>query len=330
MPPVVSIVMPFFNAAASMPSAIQSICKQTFEDWDLLLIDDGSTDEGCGIAQDFAIQDSRIHVLKRPHTGIVGALQHGCAVAEGAFLARMDADDVAHLARLEKQLALMEAQPEIAICGTQVIMVGDSIACGRRRYETWINNLVSHEDMIRELFVECPIPHPTFLIRRQAFDIIGGYQENGWAEDYDICMRMFAAAFRFGKVAEPLLEWTESSNRLSMVDARYRHAQFRKLKRHYLFQTYLAGNRPFFQWGAGEIGKPWLREWTTHRPVAVIDIQPRRIGENIHGYRVIPPNEFPKGAFVVIAVGAPTARQEIRAWMTPRGFRECEDYLFLA
>ena len=326
----VSVLLPFFNAAGTLATAIDSITRQTFHDWELLLIDDGSTDEGLCLARDYALRDSRIRVMDCPHRGIVGALQHGCAAVASPYLARMDADDVAHPQRLEKQLALMLQDPEMALCGTRVTMTGDAIACGRRRYEAWINALVTHEDMIRELFVECPVPHPTFMLRRELFDSIGGYQDNGWAEDYDVCMRVFAAGLRFGKVAESLLDWTESPGRLSRVDNRYRPEQFRNLKRHYLFKTYWARERSFFQWGAGEIGKPWLREWSDQRPEAVIDIQPRRIGEYIHGYRVIPPDALPDDAFVVIAVGAPTARQEIRAWMTVRGFREGDNYLFLA
>jgi len=330
--PTISVLLPCFDAEATLPAAVESIRAQTFEDWELILVDDGSTDGSAAVAALLAREDPRVRVITQPHSGIVGALAAASAEARAPFLARMDADDVAHPERFAKQLQCMADDERIGLCGTQVRMVGGQIGYGRRRYEAWINALLTHEAMARELFVECPIPHPTFLMRRDAFEEVGGYQDRGWAEDYDLCMRLFEAGARFGKVAEPLLDWTESATRLSMTSPRYSPERFRALKRHYLFRTYLRDRRRFYQWGAGEVGKPWLREWTAHRPEAVVDIHPRKIGRTIHGTRVIDPEDLPGpgDAYVVVAVGAPGAREEIRAWLQPRGYRELDHYLFLA
>ena len=332
-PQLVSVVLPCFNAADTLSAAIASIRDQTYEDWELIVLDDGSTDDSRRIAEDFAELDSRIRIVASPHVGIVAALQQACAQARGPFIARMDADDVAHPARFERQVALMTSDPRLALCGTRVNMRGPNIGYGRHRYETWINGLVTHEEIVRELFVECPIPHPTFMLRRESFDRAGGYEDHGWPEDYDLCMRMFLAGMRFGKVEQALLDWTESPKRLSMVDPRYAPESFRALKRHYLFQSYLRGHDSFYQWGAGEVGKRWLREWGVgRRPLAVVDINPRKIGHAIHGIPVIAPEALPGpgAAYLIIAVGARTARQEIRARLEPRGYRELEDFLFLA
>ncbi len=329
--PIVSVVLPSFNAASTLSQAIKSVCDQSFPDWELILIDDGSTDGSCELAANAARSDERFQVIKSEHVGIVRALNAGCAVARGRYIARMDADDVSHPNRLALQVELMERDPSVALCGTLVKMVGETVRRGRRRYEQWINNLVTHEDIVRELFIECPIPHPTFLIRRTWLERVGGYQDAGWAEDYDLCMRLFSAGARFAKVPQVLLDWTESHKRLSMTDDRYSQFRFRELKRHYLFETYLKG-RPFHQWGAGEIGKLWLREWTDRRPVAVVDTNLRKIGSHIHGIPVIAPDDLPPPGetFTVIAVGAPDARPLIREWMQPRGYQELKDYLFLA
>lgn len=325
-----TVILPFYNAAETLRAAVDSVIAQTYRDWKLLLVDDGSNDGSQDLAAELAQTDDRISVMTLPRTGIVGALQAGCHAARSEFIARMDADDISLPTRFAKQLALMETDPSLALIGTQVIMTGSNVAYGRKRYETWINELTSPDAIASELFVECPLPHPTFMMRREAFESIGGYQEHGWAEDYDLCMRTWRAGFRMGKVAEPLLEWTESPKRLSMVNERYTPARFRELKRHYLSESYLGGERSFCQWGAGEVGKKWLREWTDGRPSAVVDIDPRKVGTKIHGYRVITPEQLPTGEFVVIAVGALTARTEIRAWLEPRGCRECHDFLFLA
>lgn len=332
--PKVSVILPFWNAADTLSAAIDSILNQTFLDWELILFDDGSADESAHIAGSYEQRDSRIRLLRAPHAGIVKSLQDACSQARGRYLARMDADDVAYPTRLEKQLHLMEMNPAVGLCGVQVKMVGEKIGMGRRRYERWINGLLSHDAIVRELFVECPIAHPTFFLRRDSYETIGGYRGCGWPEDYDLCMRCWLAGVRFAKIDEVLLEWHDRPNRLSMADPAYCPEQFRALKRHYLEVGHfaaLSGQR-FFQWGAGEVGKVWLREWEHRKPEAVVDINPRKIGHRIHGVPVIDPDDLPSPGqvSVIVAVGAPGARDEIRQFLTPRGYVEGTDYRFVA
>lgn len=330
--PALSVVVPCFDAGELLPECLDSLLSQTLVDFELVLVDDGSRDDTAAIADAYAQRDPRVCVIRSAHVGIVEALRRGCEVAQGAYLARMDADDVALPARLAEQFAFMEAHPDVALCGCQVELFGERIGTGRARYAEWMNGLVEHEAMTRELFVECPVPHPTFMMRRDAFDAVGGYVDAGWPEDYDLVMRLHCAGYRLGKVVQPLLRWRHTESRLSMTDPRYSPEQFRALKRHYLDKTYLANRSEFYQWGAGEVGKPWLREWGTHAPKAVVDIHPRKIGRTIHGAPVIAPEGLPGHgeAFTVVAVGAPGAREEIRAWFSERGYTELVDYLFLA
>jgi glycosyltransferase involved in cell wall biosynthesis len=330
--PAVSVVMPCFNAAKTLEAAIESIQTQTFQDWELIIVDDGSHDDSVKIMERAAARDRRLRLLRQTHSGIVRALQTGSALARGPFIARMDADDLAQPERLARQYAYMQEHPDVALCGTHVRMFGARIGAGRARYEAWINGLRSHDDIARDLFIECPIAHPAFFLRREPFERVGGYEERGWAEDYDLCMRLFLNGARFGMVPEPLLRWRESPGRLSMTAERYSQAQFRALKRFYLGHSYLRGRRRFHQWGAGEVGKVWLREWGHRQPDAVVDINPRKIGRKIHGVPVIAPDELPEPGttFTLIAVGAPGARDEIRAWLKPRGYIELRDFLFVA
>ena len=330
--PLVSIVLPCFNSGDTLCEAIESISSQTYTDWELIFFDDGSTDNSVEIARRASDKDSRVCVLRSEHVGIVEALRIGCDTARGEYIARMDADDIAIPARLERQVALMESDENIALCGTHIRTIGSDVGLGRLRYEEWLNSHVSHDDFVRELFIECPIAHPTFMFRKSDYDDVGGYVDSNWAEDYDLCMRFFMAGKKFGNVPEVLMEWREGPERLSMNDARYSLENFRSVKRHYLFQTYLADSIKFFQWGAGEVGKLWLREWGIRRPVAVVDINPRKIGKTIHDVEVISPEGLPGPgeAFIVVAVGAHGAREDIRDWMGDHGYRELIDYLFLA
>lgn len=330
-PPAVSIVLPFHEAGATLPAALASLRGQSFLDWELIAVDDGSTDGGAAAVSAWAGEDARVRLLSPGRVGIVEALRMGCAAARGEYLARMDADDVAHPERLAAQHALMEAHPDWAACGTQV-EAGGPVGNGRARYLDWVNGLVSPGAIAREIFVECPLPHPTFFMRRSAFASVGGYRDLGWAEDYDLLLRFWRAGLPMGKVAAPLLTWTERPGRLSMVDARYSPAAFRACKRHHLRQSFLPPGRRFYQWGAGEVGKPWLREWGAAGPEAVVDIRPGKMGQRIHGVAVIPPEGLPAAgtAGVVVAVGTPGARDIIREWLVPRGHVEGADFLFLA
>ena len=330
--PRVSVALPFFNAQQTLHAAVDSIMSQTFKDWELILFDDGSTDNSAGIAHDLARRDPRLRVVTSPHVGIVEALARACGEARGEYIARMDADDVSHPDRLERQLAETVKDSRIGLCGTLVRMVGKQLGYGRRRYERWINSLTTHESMERELFVECPIPHPTFFMPRDAYLDAGGYQDHGWPEDYDLCMRMFLMGRRFAKVTATLLDWTESTARLSMVSPRYSPAQFRAIKRQYMFLTHLPEGRSFCQWGAGDVGKRWLTEWADRRPRCVIDVNPRKIGRSIHGYKIVSPENIRAMGrdFIVIAVGAPGARDEIRQWLVRQAYTEVKDFIFVA
>ncbi len=330
--PRISILMPVHNAADTLVEAMESLCSQTFTDWELVLVDDGSTDASRNIVQVYEKRDPRIRAINRARCGIVEALATVAGNAQGTLLARMDADDIALPNRLEAQVALFDAMPDIALCGTRVRIFGSNVGSGRKRYESWINSLVGHDEMEREIFVECPIPHPTFMMPREVYDAVGGYRDCGWPEDYDLVLRIWQHGGLFAKPEPVLLQWRSQPMQLSMTDERYHEKAFRALKRHFLYATVLHNEQiPFYQWGAGEVGKRWLREWP-QPPQSVVDINPRKIGRTIHGVTVIAPEQLPPPGecIILVAVGTPGARDDIRSRLHPKGYREPADFLFIA
>jgi cellulose synthase/poly-beta-1,6-N-acetylglucosamine synthase-like glycosyltransferase len=265
--------------------------------------------------------------------GIVSALNTAAAAARGELLARMDADDVSVSTRLERQVALMDAQPDLVACGTRVRYVPrDLVRDGALRYERWVNSVVTPEDMQRDLFVECPIPHPSLMVQRKSFELAGGYREMGWPEDYDLLLRLWEMGYRFGKVPEVLLEWRERPDRLSRTDSRYAEDAFRRCKVHFLRLRIV--DRPVVVWGAGPVGKAFARtlQHASHDVVAFVDLDPRKIGQVIHGAPVISPSAIDEyeDAFIVAAVGSADARAEIRESLRAAGFKEPEDYCAVA
>lgn len=333
--PKVSILFPCRDARPHLEAAIASIRGQTLEDFEVVAVDDGSNDQTFALLFTWAQQDHRVRVFQSHGRGLVAALATGLAGARGEYVARMDADDVAGPDRLAKQVALLESNPELAACGTLVeYFPAELVKDGARRYEAWVNGLRHPRDIARDIFVECPVPHPTLLIRRHALLAVGGYRDMDWPEDYDLVLRLWAAGYGIGKVPEVLLQWREGPDRASRVDDRYAPDAFRRLKVHMLRKTLLAARDGAVVWGAGPVGKEFARELQrqgTH-VVAFVDLDPRKIGQEIHGAHVIEPDDVDahRGALALAAVGQAGARSEIRATLAERGWVEMRDFCAVA
>jgi cellulose synthase/poly-beta-1,6-N-acetylglucosamine synthase-like glycosyltransferase len=272
-----------------------------------------------------------MRVIRQEHGGIVAALQHGLELCRGALVARMDADDRCTPDRLSKQASFLEAHPEVAVAGCLVRpFPPETVREGFAIYIDWLNGLVAHEEIVREIFVESPLPHPSVMFRKEAMLAAGGYQDNGWAEDYDLWLRMAAAGCRFGKVPEVLVEWREHPGRLTRTDGRYSLENFLRAKAHYLALGPLRDRDAVVIWGAGMVGrrlsKHLLREGA---PVtAFVDIDPKKIGRTRRGKPVIAPEALPaemakyRAPVVLAAVGARGARELIRERLNAFGYEE--------
>ncbi len=327
--------MPVRDADRWLDEALDSLERQTFEDFEVVAVDDGSTDGSREILRRRAAREPRLRLLEQPPAGIVAALEAARATARGRYLARMDADDVARPERLERQVELLERDPSLAGCGTRVEYAPRAaVSSGARRYERWINALVEPDAIARDVFVECPLPHPTFFLRAESVARLGGWRDAGWPEDYDLVLRLWEAGQRLGKVPEVLLDWRERPDRLSRTDPTYDADAFRRCKIHYLERTLLEGRDGTVVWGAGPTGKAFGRA-LQRAGVEVrgwVDLDPRKIGKRIHGAPVVAPDGIGafRGALCVAAVGQRGAREEIRAALEAAGWREMQDFVAVA
>jgi glycosyltransferase involved in cell wall biosynthesis len=327
--------MPCRDAGEHLGAAIASVSAQSFEDYEVVAVDDGSSDDTFAQLYAWARRDGRVRVLNGHGRGLVAALSTGLAAARGTYVARMDADDVADPERFRKQVSLMDAQPHVAACGSLVeYFPAESVQDGARRYEAWLNSLVEPDDIVRDIFVECPLAHPTLMIRRRMLLSVGGYRNMGWPEDYDLVLRLWAAGYGLVKVPEVLLRWREGPERLSRSDARYSPEAFRRAKVYFLTRTLLLVRRGAVVWGAGPVGKEFARE-LQRQDVAVtafVDLDPRKIGQEIHGAPVIAPDDVDRyrASLALAAVGQNGAREEIRAELRRRGWTEMHDFCAVA
>jgi len=194
-PPTISVVMPVYNAARYLAQAVESILAQTFRDFELIAVDDGSTDRSLAILQQLAERDSRIVLISRPNTGIVGALNDGLEAALGTYVARMDGDDVAEPTRFERQLAFLKTAPDCVALGTAVCFT-DPEGRPLKPYRP-----PTSPDAIEAELAEGnggALIHPSVVFRRKALRVCGGYRaQYNFIEDLDLYVRLL----RIGRLA---------------------------------------------------------------------------------------------------------------------------------
>lgn len=335
------MLLPCFDASATLAEALECLWRQSFTDFEVVAVNDGSRDSTGDILRTSAREHRCLRVIETPHQGIASALSDAAAVARAPLLARMDADDRALPDRFERQVQHLRDRPDVSVSTSRVrLFPRRALKDGYRRYESWVNSISTHEGMVRNLFVESPIPHPTVMMRRSAFDAVGGYRVNGWPEDYDLWMRLWTAGHRFEKLDEVLVEWRDGAGRASRVDPTYVAERFVDVKHHYLVNHLLDPSRPLAVWGAGPVGKMWGRRL---KPRHFVEIDPRKIGQTVGGATVISADELSRleGFFIVVAVAALSrkrssispwypARDEIRDELTAVGFEELRDFVCVA
>lgn len=335
MDPQVSVLMPAYNAAQTIVPALDSILRQTLMEIELVAVDDGSTDNTPAILDAYASRDPRVKLVHSDHRGIVVALNAGIAQCQAPFIARMDADDISHPSRLELQLHYMMTHPDIAVCSCLVrLFPRRGLLGGLIHYENWINSLIKPEDIARDIFVESPMSHPSVMLRRDDLVAIGGYQDHGWAEDYDLWLRYSENGKLFGKVERTLVWWRHAAGRLTFTDSRYSLENFLRAKAHYLSRRFEGSQRPIILWGAGMIGRRILRhlirEGVDIR--AVVDIDREKIGRTVRGKPIMAREQLQEmdNPFVIAAVGSSTAREKIRTYLAAIGLAELSDFICAA
>jgi len=336
--PVVSVLLPCWNAAPWLEECLDSLFAQSLQDFEVIAVDDGSNDGTRDILRRRARAESRLTLLDAWGAGLVPALALATTAARAPLLARMDADDVCAPDRLAEQAELMGGYREIAASGTGIRLFPDSaVGSGYRRYERWLNSLSSPRELRADLFVECPIAHPSLMIRASVLRGLGGYRDAGWPEDYDLLLRLHAAGMRAANLPRALVHWRVRPDRHSLRSDRYSAAAFRRCKVHFLRESFLPAGRPIVVWGAGKVGKPLARELIRQgmEVSAFVDLDPRKLGQEIHGAPVLSPaglaGALPgEDPYVLGAVGSAGAREEIRSALRGMGRRELRDFRMCA
>lgn len=330
----VSILLPARDAAATLPACLASVRRQTLTDWECVIVDDGSRDATAAIATAAARADARFVVHRTAGRGIVAALEAGLARCTGAYVARMDADDLMRRTRLADQVAALDAEPALAGVGAHVrIFPRRTMRDGLRLYESWLNAVRSADDVARDAFVESPLAHPTLCLRRRVLEATG-YRDVAWPEDYDLLLRLLAAGRRLGTVPRRLVAWRDGPARLTRTDPRYARARIVACKAAHLASGFLADGSDYLLWGYGGTGRQLARALAAHdkHPSRVIEVHPGRLGNRIRGVPTVGPDalgDVTRGRLVASVAGL-GPRQEIRRHLADLGWREGTDFVCAA
>ncbi|MED5381987.1 MAG: glycosyltransferase family 2 protein [Verrucomicrobiota bacterium] len=328
--PLVSVVLPVRDAAATVERAARSILDSTLRELELIVIDDGSADDSAEVVRQ--ISDPRLRLIRQDALGVCAAANRGAAEAAAPVIARMDADDVSHPARLEKQLSLLhDSGADMVGCQVRIVDALGQAVGSMRRYEQWSNSLIEPSRIAAMRFVELPIVNPTLMAKRDVFKL--DFRDGPWPEDYDLCLRALGQGRTAAKVPEALFDWVDSGGRLTRTDERYSPEAFDRCRRTHLLAGPLADRTEVDMWGAGQAGKPWLRwlqaeGFTVRR---VVEVSPKKIGTMIHCTPVIADTELPPpdGTPLIIAVGAAGARDLIEADLVKKGYVPGKDAWFV-
>ncbi|WP_303784431.1 glycosyltransferase [Azovibrio restrictus] len=216
--PAISVVLPVYNAEAYVREAVESILAQTFTDFELIIINDGSTDASGSILRELAAHDPRIVLVERANAGLVSALNEGIGRARADFIARMDADDVAIPERFALQLARMSAEPGLGVLGSFIRIVDKT-----GRFIRLGTYPVAPAETARFLEHGSPLAHPTVMMRKEAVIKAGGYRKVfSHCEDYDLWLRISELGYAIANLPQPLLNYRVHGANVSTV---HREAQ---------------------------------------------------------------------------------------------------------
>ena len=330
--PLISILTPFKNTEAFLEDCLLSILKQTYSNWELIIIDDGSTDSSYNIVNAFAEKDNRITLLKNSGSGIIEALQLAFKHSKGELITRMDSDDVMLPNKLEvlaKNL-LKHGKQHVAV-GLVNYFSETGVKDGYKSYETWLNDLTRNGTNYSEIYKECVIPSPCWMIHREDLIVCDAFNPNTYPEDYDLAFRFYKHHYKCIPCDVVLHDWRDYSSRTSRTHVHYAENHFIDLKINYFLELDYNNTKALIVWGAGNKGKTIAKKLIEKNiSFEWICDNPKKIGHNIYG-KILQPVSFlktVKNPQCIITVANKEAQIEIKNYMNTLKIQASKDYIF--
>ena len=330
--PLISILIPFKNTEDYLADCLDSILKQTYKHWELLIVDDGSTDTSYQLVEEYSKKESRIRLYKNNGQGIIDALRTAFKHCKGDYITRMDSDDIMTPNRLEVHLKslLQHGKRHLAVGQVQYFSQ-DGISEGFLNYETWLNRLTKTGSNYSEIYKECVIPSPCWMLHREDLKACGAFEPNRYPEDYDLAFRFYEHNFKCIPCHDVLLHWRDYPIRTSRTHEHYAANHFLDLKLHYFLKLNYDTSRPLVVWGAGTKGKKTAQILLEKKiPFDWICDNPKKIGKDIYTKKLKPFKflETLKHSQSLITVANPNAQKEIRSILCSQNKVSMKDYFF--
>ena len=329
---MISILLPFRNAEQTLGECLDSIQKQSFEPFEVIAVDDNSNDGSRSIVE--KLDDERFRCSPNPSRGLVSALNFGLTLCQFDLIARMDADDLMASNRLSCQFEHFLHTPDLKLSATQADLFPEqAIKAGYKAYMQWQNQVLTHEQIRNNMFVESPFAHPSVMFEKSCVIGLGGYREGSFPEDYDLWLRLYEQGYRMEKLPSVLLHWRESPSRTSRTHPAYSREAFDQLRAEYLSRDpRLTSSRPIVVWGAGRKTRQRVK-YLQNLGLTVsawIDIDPKKIGNKIQNAWVYDPTWLASRStrpFVLIYVTNHGAREGIETYLKDMGYECGQDSL---
>lgn len=313
---MISILMPVFNTATYLPTCLDSIRQQSYEDWELIAIDDFSTDGSSQILEDYAKRDHRISWYRNDEKGIIPALLKSYHLSQGDMIHRMDSDDIMPLDKLEHLhgTLISAGSGSVATGMVKYFSTDLELQRGFRDYGHWINEHIAKGTIFEDIFMECPIASPAWLIHREDLDLIGGIAGDQYPEDYDLVFRMYVHGLSAEGNPQVVHLWRDWTDRASRTQKAYADQLFFELKIRYFIEYKYRRGCPLVIWGAGRKGKKLFRLFQkTALSIRWVTENPNKIGHRIYDTTLSKPQEsISPNSQVIVAISEPKAKLDIR------------------
>lgn len=329
---LISILIPFKNTSEFLPECIISIQKQTHTNWELIIVDDNSTDNSHDIVESYAKLDSRIKLFKNSGSGIINALRFAFNKSSGEYITRMDSDDIMAPSKLDVLLHnLIENGRHHVATGLVKYFSEEGISDGYNNYEKWLNRLTEQGTNYSEIYKECVIPSPCWMIHRDDLIACDAFKPNRYPEDYDLTFRFYEHNTKCIPCDKLLHYWRDYSTRTSRTHEHYAENHFLDLKLHYFLKLDFDKNRPLTVWGAGHKGKTTAKKLVAlNIPFHWICDNPKKIGKSIYGQQL---KSFEYLSHLtqpqsIVTVANSKAQEDIKAYFNTQDMQPMTDYFF--
>jgi len=330
--PLVSILTPFKNTERFLSECLDSILQQTYTNWELLIVDDHSSDDSYSLVESYTKKDKRIKLLKNSGSGIIDALKLAYKTSSGTFITRMDSDDIMLPNKLEVLTTnLLEHGKKHVAVGLVEYFNANGVGPGYKSYETWLNALTKEGANYREIYKECVIPSPCWMIHREDLDACGAFNPNIYPEDYDLTFRFYKHGFSCIACNEVIHKWRDYSTRTSRTHIHYAQNHFTALKVHHFLDIDYNSSKTMVIWGAGTKGKLMASLFLERNiPFEWICDNPKKIGKDIYGKQMLNFETLAniKNPQSLITVANKEAQKEIRRYLKKINLQPFKDYIF--